>query len=268
MELLAQYAKCIVIWEPTHPYFGVNPVQFRGEPRIFEDPSDTNSLLAKHMADVLTLKKINKWTLNYTTFRSIVYSSNTLTKFVHGTLLLPWIINNMRLDYKPVYIVRHPIAIALSQIKGRMNIEREMMSEATFQRVYPAKYEEYQRYIIDLGSSLEKLVAMWCLYHKYLVPHINSDKLILVYYEELLADPIGELKKIGAEWNVVLDIDPRVVRRPSKTDFHKQLKQNPMEQLSKWQSQVSIADKEKIQEVLDYFKINVYRAGNALPVKS
>ena len=268
MELLANYERCIVVWEPTHPFFGLNPVQFRGEPRIFEDPSNTNSLLAKHMADVLTLKKVNKWTLNYTTFKSIVYSNNTLTKFVHGTLLLPWITNNMRLDYKPIYIVRHPIAMALSQIKGHMNIEKEMMSETTFQRVYPDHYDEYRRYIVALGSALEKLVAMWCLHHKYLLPHINSEKLILIYYEELLTDPFEGLRKIGSEWNIDLHIDPRIVRRPSKTDFHKQLKKDPAEQLSKWQTQVSVADKDKIQKILDYFRINFYSVRSPLPVKS
>ena len=268
MELLANYERCIVVWEPTHPFFGVNPVQFRGEPRIFEDPSNTNALLANYMADVLTLKKVNKWTLNYTTFKSIVYSNNTLTKFVHGTLLLPWIINNMRLDYKPIYIVRHPIAIALSQIKGNMNIEKEMMSETTFQRVYPDQYDEYRRYMVQLDSPLEKLVAMWCLHHKYLLPHINSEKLILIYYEELLTDPFEGLRKIGNEWNIDLEIEPKIVRRPSKTDFGKHLKQDPVEQLSKWQTQVSVADKNKIQKILDYFRINFYSVRSPLPVKS
>jgi hypothetical protein len=269
MELLANYERCIVVWEPTHPFFGLNPVQFRGEPRIFEDPSNTNSLLAKHMADVLTLKKVNKWTLNYTTFKSIVYSNNTLTKFVHGTLLLPWIINNMRLDYKPIYIVRHPIAIALSQIKGGIDMKKEMMSDKVFGQLYPDSHQQYLEFIIGLTSSLEKLVAMWCLNLKYLIEHTSpSDKLIFIYYEDLLMNPLNELKKICALWRIDLDTASLDFRKPSKTDFHKQLKQEPIEQLSKWQHDVSETDKNKVQDVLDYFKVNLYSAGNAMPIRS
>ena len=269
MELLAHSGNCIVVWEPTHPNLGLNPAQYKGEPRIFEDPSETNTLLSRDICDILTLKKFNKWTLNHTTFRSIVYSRNTLTKLVHGTLLLPWILVNVPLAYQPIYIVRHPIAMALSQMKGGMYMEREMMSDKTFRRLYPDRYDEYREFIIKLKSPLEKLVALWCLYLKHLIQHTNkSDKLIFIHYEDLLMNPFGELKKICVLWGIDLDIAALDIRKPSKTDFHKQLKGDPMKQLSKWQHQVSAAEKERIQGILDYFKIDLYNANSALPIKS
>lgn len=267
MELLARNGKFIPVWEPTHPTLGVNPLPFHGEPRIFEYPLKANTLLQRHFADILTLKKVNKWILKFTSLKSILYGNSTLIKLVHGTLLLPWIINHIALNFKPVYIFRHPIAVALSQMNHGMNIEREMMSESTFQRVYAAEYEKYRKYFLDLRSPLEKQVAMWCLHNKYFLTNANIDKLILIYYEDLLINPLVELKRLSAEWNINLDVDARFVRKASKTDFQKRLKKNPIKQLSKWQVQISSADRDKIQQILDYFEINVYSASDPLPVK-
>jgi hypothetical protein len=268
MELLANGKNIIVVWEPTHPTLGVNALLWKGEPRIFEDPSNKHSPVASHIVDVLTLQKANDWTLRYASFRTIAFGRNTLTKFVHGTLLLPWIIENLSLNYKPVYIHRHPIAISLSQLESGMYMEGEMMSEGTFLRVYPARYQEYQQYISALNAPLKKLVAMWCLYHRYLMEQLNkSEKWIPLYYEDLLTNPADELQKITASWNVRFDRGLLHVRNPSQTDFFKQLKLDPSEQLSKWQRRVSSADKDEIQRILDYFDITLYRADSVFPIK-
>ncbi|HZB13541.1 MAG TPA: sulfotransferase [Chryseolinea sp.] len=268
MELLSNYKKCIVIWEPLNPRHGVVPVNLKNETRIFENPGNKSSLLEKFIIDVLTLKKINSWTMNYATLTSILSSSNTLTKFVRGTLLLPWITDIFSFAYKPVFIIRHPIAMTLSQMKGALDIKKEMMSSSVFKCIYPSRHEEYQAFINGLNSELARLVAMWCLYHKYILDFQNQKgTLIVIFYEDLLVNPKEELRKIISSWKLDLHIDSLDLRKPSQSDFSKQLKADPMAQLTKWQQEISLDEISDVQSILDYFEIGIYNSHSVLPVK-
>jgi hypothetical protein len=94
----------------------------------------------------------------------------------------------------------------------------------------------------------------------------KDKKWICVYYEDLLLDPEKELTKICKVWRINGAINRAAMRTPSKTDFGNQLKDDPLEQLSKWKNEISPSEIRRAQQILDFFEIYVYTANEALPL--
>lgn len=257
MELLNHNLDIVVVWEPFNRMHGLlNNNQVNG--RLYCPPNNHDDHLKQLIVNVISLRQTNTWTLNFATFRRLLLASRSLTKSVRGALLLPWVAQTFELESKPVYITRHPASVVLSQINGHIKMDEEMPSDNIISLLYPKKAASYINYLSTLKTELNKGFALWCICNKYILEHPLQNKWHLVFYENLLLNPIDELNKIEQLWGFNLDVDPSTIRKASRTDFQRKYKNDVFLQLTKWPSSLSDDEIPALQAILDFFEITQY----------
>jgi len=268
MEMLLQIPKTVAIWEPFHVNNGVIPESFKfgWRPYVPEDCSrgDIKSLFTS----VLSGENNNVWTIRDSKIVDYLKAEKLIFKFVRINSMLPWLTKNFRFKHKPIYLLRHPVAVALSQIKAFHQNESFQQFEIP-DVVFNEKYILHQEFLKSLTSPFEKYIAEWCLHNADTIKHSRANKdWIVVYYEDLLVAPQIQLKRIFKELNIELNSGVYSnARKPSqmvyKNDFYKESKN----QLIKWVDRATASDLEKGEIVLKYFDIKEYSCFNPLPNK-
>ena len=118
MELMRNISGSTTIWEPLYPEKGVVPrdYNFGWRPNILEEQLDSRfKLLFKK---ILKGSIQSQFTLSETSILRSIFSRYLIIKFTRAHLLLPWLVSNFSLKYRPIFLVRHPIAVAFSQVKA------------------------------------------------------------------------------------------------------------------------------------------------------
>ena len=202
-----------------------------------------------------------------------------VTKLVLGNQLLPWIAAtfNDQLNYKPIYLLRHPVAVCMSQLNTIAKIkpaQQFLFLQADkrfkiFDTLNNERFIEYEKYLRTLETKIEIQVALWCINNKNLINKVKP-QWIMVYYEDLLLNPEIEfkllIKKIGLN-DMVENVHNVNFRNPSSTVYNSKFSQNPDEQLSKFLKIFTKEQLHKLQKVLDHFEIKTYTAFSPYPVK-
>src|SRR4051812_49421745 len=118
MEIFAKLPGSIINWEPLHAENGVVPKEFRwGRMPNIPDNDNTEEYI-QLMDDILSMRKISPWTISFCSFQKLLKSKQIITKFVRANRLIPWMTNHFNFRYKPIYLLRHPIPVCISQIKN------------------------------------------------------------------------------------------------------------------------------------------------------
>lgn len=93
----------------------------------------------------------------------------------------------------------------------------------------------------------------------------------IVYYSDLVLNPKEEITKILNSLQCVSENDIQTIveatnfRKPSQTDFKKDLEPNPEKQLYKNFEKLSDFEKDSIQKVFDYFNFKLFDAYQPFP---
>ena len=268
MELLNHVPNTAVVWEPLHKVLGsADPnLNFGWKQYI---PQDIRWEAArKDLQHIMSGRKLNEWGVSRTPIRDYFRAERYMVKFVRGNALLPWLVKQVNLPRKPIFLVRHPISCSLSQMKA---FKDDALFEAYFDW---ASYEfsdywvQHEPFIKTLRSKLENHVALWCLHNAPALEAADKDKYVTVFYEDLLLNGRHELERIFQGLN--LTPPPGIydkIYEPSKTDFKGDMIPDPSSQIEKWRQKISPSDQKDVQRILEYFKIRAYDAYSPYPVE-
>ena len=268
-EIFSAIPNTIINWEPFHPVHGVLPKDFNGGDAIFIPEEETSKEMEISIMDILNFKKYTNFTLSFSSLKKVVKSKIVITKSVRTTCLIPWIVKHVPLVRKPVYLLRHPVAISFSHLKAFDNMELPMQKYVVPEMINNERFIIHKAYLKSLNSKIERQVAFWCLNNIEVINHPDhGKKWIVAFYENLVLDPENETKKIFDALN--LSIDPDFIKKinfqkPSQTDMKQDFIKNGMKQLEKWKGWLSKEEKEKIQDIFDYFGLELYSAFEVLP---
>jgi hypothetical protein len=269
-ELLSNIPQTAVIWEPLHLEFGAEifrTLHFYWRQYIPEDVHWVEAHTA--FEQLFRGKYLNRWLCSKSSLASIYHARRLIFKFCRGNAFIPWLTNQFRFIYKPVYLIRHPFAVVASQLRhGAWSYQftRFQLPDVP----YPQIYLTHEEYLKQLGTKEELLTAMWCITN--LVPlrnKHNNQKWITVNYENMLLDPERELSRIFSQWNV--DIPENIstkLRKPSATTKEATFVMGAVPQLQKWQKELTEYQISNMAAVLDYFGVEFYEAQSVLPVIS
>ncbi len=190
-----------------------------------------------------------------------------LLKFVRGNALLPWLSAQFEFRHAPIYLLRHPLAVAASQIRNFP----ETADFRTFvlpSHPYHEHYLEHAPFLHGLSTRLQQLVALWCLHNTEALKEEQSPW-ITIHYEHLLRYPQETLEELSKKWKLPF---PRTlfqqIEKPSYSDYSNDLRLAKDLQLKKWHQQIPSGEQEKIQIILDHFGIKAYRAAEVYPCGS
>lgn len=253
MEMLANIDGVIINWEPLHPTRGVVPKVFKWGDRPYIDEKDDNEEARQMMGKILTLKVYNQRSIQYnTSIIKTIKSEIVLTKFCRSNLLLPWLVRQFSLKYKPIYLLRHPIAVALSQIKN-FHSEKPLSKYLVPDCMSNERYLENQQYLNSLSSKLERYVALWCIHNVEIIKHPQKQNWLPIFYEELVLNPQKNLNLIAAEWGLKIDTTTINFSKPSSSNFMHSFQVDKMKQLNKWKNELSKNELLCIQRIFDKY---------------
>lgn len=116
-----------------------------------------------------------------------VLADRTMLKICNALPLIDWF--NNQFNVLTCYLVRHPIAQALSIMKNNWGITAEYyLDDENFRNNYlNNKQLNYSKDILKQGSYFQKAILNWCVENLVPLKHSQTN-IIKVYYEHLVVD--------------------------------------------------------------------------------
>ncbi|MBB6460749.1 sulfotransferase domain-containing protein [Flammeovirga kamogawensis] len=214
------------------------------------------------LKNLFSLKYKNPILLPYTSTFEIKKYTHTIIKFCRGNNLLPWLVNSIDFKYKPIYFVRHPLAVVKSQIEHGSWDDIDLQYSL---KILCSEYKIEQSIIDFIHDQKIFLFLVWCIHNKNLS---KSGNWLLISYEELFLNPIKTFNFINAEWKCINQskIDTFDFRKNSRTVKDNKIILGEKIQLSSWKGFFLDEEIKKYQIILNYFKINYYNLYDVYPV--
>lgn len=258
-ELLAVAEPSATIWEPLHLTRAPEAADLGfGWRQLI--PADAEWPEAEAlMRRILTGRTVNDWTASASSVRSFLRAQRLIVKFCRANALLPWLARRFAFRRKPVYFLRHPFAIAASQIRMG-NFRTDRLDESLTSGRFSELRAREAAYVRTLRTEAERLVALWCLTNRpALADPEAGQRWVRMHYEDLIRRPEPEIDRLFAAWGetapaAVLDR----VRRASRMTQEGSLRNDPEEQLTKWRDVFDPAERRALRDVLDWFEISIY----------
>jgi hypothetical protein len=199
------------------------------------------------------------------------FTSRIVYKVIHGGELF---INDIaqNTNSKVVYLIRHPIAVALS--RRQIPRTQELTSDFVMSH-FDKKEQDYAKKMMLQGNDMEVKVLTWCIQNKLALSQKNKNWLLLSY-ERLTCHPeevLNALAKHVELPNLDLMIEsvniPSAVSVQSEKDSVSLMKNESIERqklISKWRSKVSKETQQKCFDVCKNMNFEVYTINDDLPV--
>jgi len=120
-----------------------------------------------------------------------------LVKEVRLTNLLPWIAR--RYPATPVvYLLRHPVPSAWSVTRlGWPDNVAQLLDQDRLRDGPLAPFRELIAETADSSDVLPRVVLAWCLENLVPIRYLSPDRVHVVLYENLVTDPLAELRRLG-----------------------------------------------------------------------
>lgn len=172
-----------------------------------------------------------------------------------------------KFDIKVVYLLRHPIAVALSLVKENMEgrVGHYLNNKEYRKRFLNKELIEFSNSILEAGSQLEVRILQWCLENLPPLKFLDNKEWTIISYEEMVIEEEKSLNKLYQELELE-DLDKlyEQVGRPSRTTADKEAKKNIDKNnkeflIKKWKSKISESEENKVFDILDKFGIDVYQ---------
>lgn len=267
MEMIQTITNEPVIWEPLFLGIEDNPfkkLNFGWRQHI---PENVAWREAKTLFDELfTGKILTEKILNHSSFSQIVISKSLLFKICRGSALLPWLTNNYSFSFKPIYLIRHPFAVASSQLRhGAWDYP---FSEYTIPDTpFNDGYIQHESFLRKIKTREEALVAEWCLTNLIPLKHPdNNIKWLTINYEEFVLNPEKTVNRILQSWGLEYDLSTINFNKDSATT-KKDSPDLTIERLSNWKNHLNDKQIESMGNVLNYFNVKCYSESNPFPEK-
>ena len=264
MEMISKLPKSAAIFEPFHSHYGALDDYTWGNHYYEKDKWEAGQ---SGIQEILDANKFDSYQLERASWSELINAKQLIFKCVMGTPILPWIVANIKLKYKPIYILRHPLSVACSTLE---NLYKRGEVINVDHRWTPSGYTKalYEKNI-DLFSEktpmIDQLIARWCINNHYALTK-KDDKWIQVFYEDMLIEPKATLSSIFEQWSIQIPNDLwNDLDKPSHSDFKKDFRKNKNDQLRKWIKKHSESELAHFQQILDRFGIELYSMNNPLP---
>jgi len=130
------------------------------------------------------------------TENTTMFPKRRLIKDIRTNLYLKWIHNNFP-EMKIVLLLRHPCAVVASWLAadfgdGKRGRDRLLADNSFVNDMDTRILDEYS----NAESTFERLVFFWCISYWMPFRQFKEDEIHLVFYENLIVDPTGELESL------------------------------------------------------------------------
>lgn len=171
--------------------------------------------------DLSSGKYLTPWMLSHSERSGLLKADFFILKFVRANLLLPWLIDIIKPDRDPVFIVREPFSVVKSQLSHNWIEQKKVNFQLPVSRYSNEYYGQFEPILKKVETPVEFLIARWCLDNHYLLNHQDNDsKWITVKYEDLNSAPEREIRRICNRWKIDFKTEfIRAIDKKSKSSY-------------------------------------------------
>lgn len=232
----------------------------------------TENELKNFLNDTLQGKQTSWRTLQFNSFKKIISPSELLcVKMVNVNLIAKWFVSSFNLKAKPIYVVRHPLAILVSRERynylNEGNVIDSKVTPFDWNRIKTNKhpYFKYKKEIEMTTTKFELFLTEWCIRNKYFLGDNDQTDFIIVYYEDFVLNPDKIIFKISKQLGLKDNfIKEGFVNKSGTTSLNEQIMDGE-EQLSKWMKYFDQNQLANFQRIFNLFDIKEYDAFSAIP---
>jgi hypothetical protein len=270
-ELVATLPGHFILFEPIFPARNPEVRRHGFYTDTYLSPDDPAPEQQDYMRRLLSGADITVSRLLVRRFQmiSLLCFQGMIAKFVHGNLLLPWMLH--RFPLRAVLVVRHPCAVVASQLKSesweplRISVEsgeiRDRIEsgnwrwpDALAQR-FPPLHEAF----CSIETFEEYLTFDWLIQNYVPLALPRSPALFVTTYEKLVEEEAAEMTRIFNHFGHA--IPPRAhaqFRRPSATTVQSSNVATGRNPLTTWTHTLSLNQTEQILEFTHRFGVDFY----------
>ena len=173
-ETLNSIPRSTIIDEPLHLNNSqrLKDLKFSWRQNIPENESWEEA--KRYFELVLKGQSFNRANCYRNTVSEVAKSKQLILKIIRGKALLPWYVKQFNFKYTPLFVVRHPFAIAASQLShGAWNYQYQKFEipDAPFNDFY----KQHDDYLYSLETKEEQLTALWCMGNNVVLHHQEND---------------------------------------------------------------------------------------------
>lgn len=191
------------------------------------------------------------------------FTSRIVFKVIHGGEVY---INDIAqsTNSKIVYLLRNPIAVALSRKQIPRN--EELTSDFVLSR-FTLEEQKFAKEIISTGSDMERKIMLWCIQNKLALQHRNSNWLV-ISYEQLTCYPEKVLTTLAAHCELsdlktmIKNVNiPSAVTTQSEGDSVRLMQEdndNRKHLINSWRSKVTVEEMSSYFDICDKMNIGIY----------
>jgi hypothetical protein len=252
------------IYEPFHPQI-VPQANFLSS-HHYERPSDENQHLHKFAEEVFAGCFWHPRTDSDNTIR--IYKG-LLIKDIFANLLSYWVHNNFR-DVKTILLIRNPFAVAMSKyMKKNWTWVTDPISLLNQSKLRDDYLQEFKELIFETSKKNDFIlnqILIWSIIHYVPFRQFNSDQIHLMFYEDVFANPVGEISKlenyVGKEFN---DLPKHIIEKPSKVGgFNLERGMSP---ITSWKNDIPTSIIDQGYKILERFGLENLYNEKSLPNK-
>ena len=270
LELLATIPESATIFEPFHSNYGLYHKSETYQWGTYFDPEHAEEVHLKEWQEAISGNLVNPYVVSRSDIREYMMAKRMIVKMIMGTAFLPWMVNQLDFKYAPIYLLRHPLAVAKSNIENLYKRGKEIYVDHTWIPTGKNKklYNDNADLFHESSPILHQLVGRWCINNFYALRETPEDKHIKVFYEEMLLYPKRVLTQLFKTWKMEMPESLLAkVEIPSSSDFKKDYRSDKEEQLQKWFKGFEHSELEELQVILDRFEIELYSMFSPKPIK-
>jgi hypothetical protein len=237
--------------------------------KIVDVPAGADERFRAHFFDGYVTRVRGPYDLFSPSFH--VLTDRRVLKIVHATAIAEWIVEQ---GLCPVYLIRHPVATALSATRSSIihRAEANLRHEGFRRRFLNDDLIELGWSILRSGSPLEKFVLEWCLDNLGPLHAMRKDpaRWTVVSYEEMMTSPTRLSALLGRRLELRRpERMLKVLRTPSPSTTRgrdaKLRHTEPVALLGLWQREVDAKTQATLFEIVERFHIDAYRPGETMP---
>jgi len=254
-----------VLFEPLHKDVALHDLFTRAVQRYLP-PQHADPALAHDLADAFTRTYDAPFVNQYATQAPPEgYTSGVMVKEIRITMLLAWLQHTF--PHMPIVVImRHPGAVLNSQLT-QWHVYAPHLKVITQQPLLMHEHLESFRYELMAENSIfQNQLLVWTLSHYVLLRTLNHGQIHTLFYENLVLDPMNELKRLFAFLNRPFD-EARIAQQvniPSRMAGGTKAK--VFSDLDRWRSGFNRVQLTQIQLALEMFGLDaIYTTHSTLP---
>lgn len=234
------------IFEPFHAmrgYESLAPYRYR-----YLHPDEECDILCETLSGVLSGKLRSDWSDQFNPLRPVTFRRR-LVKEVRINLLAPWLTRTFP-DARYLFLVRHPVPLAMSQLKGGW----ELSSRRLYEQAELAEQYDLRRFAEFRWPTkgFESLVLFWAIENLVALHCARKSGSLLIRYEDLVLRPKESIETVRK--HIRADFPERVWRTFSEVSWSSRrtvAELTPAEKVNRWQQTATKSQVDFVGRILE-----------------